>query len=86
LTFGDLARQSPGAKSKLRRFLGYNVICTAGVVLNVVLLNLLFNLAHMNRYLANAISIVAVTFWNYGLNRKLNWSPAKPSVRPPALD
>jgi hypothetical protein len=37
----------------------------------------------MNRYLANALSIIAVTFWNYGLNRKLNWSPAKPSVRPP---
>ena len=82
-TFGDLARQSPGAKSKFRRFLGYNVICTAGVVLNVVLLNLLFNFAHMNRYLANAISIVAVTFWNYGLNRKLNWSPSKASLPPP---
>jgi len=82
-TFGDLARQSPGAKSKLRRFLGYNLICSAGVALNVVLLNLLFNFAHMNRYLANAISIVAVTFWNYGLNRKLNWAPSKTSLPPP---
>jgi dolichol-phosphate mannosyltransferase len=76
-TFGDLARSSPGAKSKFRRFLGYNAICTAGVALNVVLLNLLFNFAHMNRYVANAVSIVAVTFWNYGLNRKLNWAPGK---------
>jgi dolichol-phosphate mannosyltransferase len=78
-TFGDLAKRAPGAKSKFRRFLGYNVICTAGVALNVVLLNLLFNLAHMNRYLANALAIVAVTFWNYGLNRKLNWAPAAAS-------
>jgi len=83
-TFGDLARQSPGAKSKFRRFLGYNLICTVGVVLNVVFLNLLFNLAHMNRYVANAISIVAVTAWNYGVNRKLNWSPAKASLPPPS--
>ena len=82
-TFADLARESPGAKSKFRRFLGYNLICTAGVLLNVVILNLLFNLAHMNRYLANGIAIVAVTFWNYGLNRKLNWAPSKTSVRPP---
>jgi dolichol-phosphate mannosyltransferase len=82
-TFGDLARQAPGAKSKFRRFLGYNLICTAGVLLNVVFLNLLFNLAHMNRYLANGIAIVAVTFWNYGLNRKLNWAPVKASTPPP---
>jgi dolichol-phosphate mannosyltransferase len=82
-TFGDLARSVPGLRSKLRRFIGYNVICSAGVALNVVLLNLLFNFAHMNRYLANAVSIVAVTFWNYGLNRKLNWAPVKTDSMPP---
>jgi dolichol-phosphate mannosyltransferase len=83
-TFRDLAKSAPGAKQKLRRFLGYNVICSAGVVLNVVLLNLLFNLAHVNRYVANGIAIVAGTFWNYGLNRKLNWAPVKTdSLRPP---
>jgi dolichol-phosphate mannosyltransferase len=76
-TFGDLARTSPGATSKFRRFLGYNVICTAGVALNVLLLNLLYNFAHLNRYVANALAIVAVTFWNYGLNRRLNWAPGK---------
>jgi dolichol-phosphate mannosyltransferase len=86
-TFGDLAQKTPGAKSKLRRFIGYNVICTAGVAINIVLLNLLFNFAHMNRYLANAVSIVAVTAWNYGLNRKLNWSPVRTdTLRPPPPD
>jgi len=86
-TFGDVARSLPGLKSKLRRFVGYNVICSAGVALNVVLLNLLFNFAHMNRYLANAVSIVAVTFWNYGMNKKLNWAPVKTDSmlpRPPS--
>jgi dolichol-phosphate mannosyltransferase len=73
-TFGDAARSEPGLLAKFRRFLGYNAICIAGVALNVVILNLLFNLAHMNRYLANALAIVAVTAWNYGLNKRLNWS------------
>jgi dolichol-phosphate mannosyltransferase len=82
-TFGDLAKRAPGAKHKFRRFLGYNAICSAGVLMNVVLLNLLFNLAHLNRYLANAIAIVAVTFWNYLLNRKLNWAPVKTDSLPP---
>lgn len=73
-TFGDAARAEPGLKAKFRRFLGYNAICIAGVALNVVILNLLFNLAGMNRYVANGIAIVAVTAWNYGLNKRLNWS------------
>jgi dolichol-phosphate mannosyltransferase len=85
-TFGDLAKSTPGAKSKLRRYLGYNLICTAGVAINVLLLNLLFNFAHMNRYLANAVSIIAVTAWNYGLNRKLNWAPVKTGSTPPPPD
>jgi dolichol-phosphate mannosyltransferase len=73
-TFGDAARSEPGPRAKFRRFLGYNVVCIAGVALNVVILNLLFNLAGMNRYVANAIAIVAVTAWNYGMNKRLNWS------------
>jgi dolichol-phosphate mannosyltransferase len=76
-TFRSAALAEPGLRAKLRRFLGYNAICIAGVGLNVVILNLLFNFAHMNRYLANAIAIVAVTAWNYGLNKKLNWAESK---------
>jgi dolichol-phosphate mannosyltransferase len=73
-TFRDAAESEPGLRAKFRRFLGYNAICIAGVALNVVILNLLFNLAGVNRYVANAIAIVAVTAWNYGLNKRLNWS------------
>jgi dolichol-phosphate mannosyltransferase len=73
-TFADAAKSEPGLRAKFRRFLGYNAICIAGVALNVVILNLLFNLAGVNRYVANAIAIVAVTAWNYGLNKRLNWT------------
>jgi dolichol-phosphate mannosyltransferase len=76
-TFRDAARAEPGLPAKFRRFLGYNAICIAGVALNVIILNLLFNLAGVNRYIANAIAIVAVTAWNYGMNKRLNWASPK---------
>jgi dolichol-phosphate mannosyltransferase len=79
-TFGDRTRGAPGLRAKLRRFLGFNGICAAGLLLNVVILNLLFNVVGLNRYIANGISILAVTGWNYWLNRKLNFAPI------PALD
>jgi dolichol-phosphate mannosyltransferase len=34
----------------------------------------LFNVAGLNRYWANAIAIGTVTLWNDWLNRTLNWS------------
>jgi dolichol-phosphate mannosyltransferase len=74
-TFGDSARLQPGGGARLRRFLGFNAICSAGLLLNVVILNLLFNFGHMNRYVANGVAILVVTAWNYWLNRKLNWAP-----------
>jgi dolichol-phosphate mannosyltransferase len=76
-TFGDLAKHQKGFVPKVRRFLAFNAICAIGVGLNVIILNLLFNYAHMNRYIANGIAILAVTGWNYWLNRKLNWAPLK---------
>jgi len=72
-TFRDVARKGLGPR--LRRFLGFNAICLTGVVINVLLLNVLFNSAGVNRYVANAIAILAVTGWNYMLNKKLNWTP-----------
>jgi len=74
-TFGDSARLSPGFAAKFRRFLGFNAVCSFGLGLNVVLLNLLFNFGGLNRYLANAVAILLVTGWNYWVNQKLNWSP-----------
>jgi dolichol-phosphate mannosyltransferase len=80
-TFGDLAKKAPGASSKLRRFMGFAAICSLGIGINVLILNLLFNYAHMNRYVANAIAILIVTGWNYLLNRHLNWAPLKTEAR-----
>ena len=82
-TFGDLARHAPGHSTKLRRFLGFNAICSAGLAINVVLLNVLFNFAHLDRYLANGIAILAVTGWNYWLNLRLNWSPGSADEQRP---
>jgi dolichol-phosphate mannosyltransferase len=82
-TFGDVSSRAPGLRPKLRRFLGFNAICAAGLVLNVLVLNVLFNLAGLDRYISNAVAIVLVTAWNYFLNRKLNFAPMAASVRPP---
>jgi dolichol-phosphate mannosyltransferase len=72
-TFRDLAVRQRGMKPRLRRFGKFQAICLAGVALNTVLLNLQFNLLHMNRYVANGIAIAAVTGWNFWLNLKLSW-------------
>lgn len=83
-TFRDVAVAQTGVWAQLRRFLVFNAICSAGLALNVVLLNVLVNIGHLDRYLANALAILLVTGWNFWLNRKLNWTPMvvrKPSVR-----
>jgi dolichol-phosphate mannosyltransferase len=77
-TFGDISARQTGLKDRLRRFAKFQLICLAGLVLNATLLNLQFNLLGMNRYLANAIAILAVTAWNFWLNLKLSWRAADP--------
>jgi dolichol-phosphate mannosyltransferase len=77
-TFGDISARQTGTKDRLRRFGKFQLICLAGLVLNTVLLNLQFNLLGMNRYVANAVAIVAVTAWNFWLNLKLSWRAADP--------
>ncbi|HIK37392.1 MAG TPA: glycosyltransferase [Geminocystis sp. M7585_C2015_104] len=72
-TFGDVARKQPGIRKKIRRFLKFNSICLAGLILNVLFLNVFFNWFKWNRYLANLMAIILVTIWNYWLNLKLNW-------------
>jgi dolichol-phosphate mannosyltransferase len=72
-TFRDLVGDQNGWRHRLRRFAKFNVICGVGLILNVVLLNVLFNLLDMNRYVANAVAIGAVTAWNYRFNVLLGW-------------
>lgn len=77
-TFGDISSQQRGLRKRVKRFVKFNIICLAGLVLNVLLLNLLFNVLGFQylpygRYLANLIAIAAVTFWNFWINLKLSW-------------
>ncbi|MBW4657999.1 MAG: glycosyltransferase [Drouetiella hepatica Uher 2000/2452] len=72
-TFGDISGQQKGKRKRIRRFLKFNMVCLAGLILNVLLLNMLYNVLGINRYLANLIAIMAVTFWNFWLNLKLSW-------------
>jgi dolichol-phosphate mannosyltransferase len=72
-TFRDISAHQKGRIKTFRRFLKFNVICLSGLVLNILVLNLLYNLLNMNEYLANIIAIATVTFWNFWFNLKLSW-------------
>lgn len=72
-TFGDIANQQRGWRQRCKRLFKFNIVCLAGLVLNVLLLNLLFNVLDINQYIANLIAICAVTLWNFWINLKLSW-------------
>jgi dolichol-phosphate mannosyltransferase len=84
-TFRDLVGKDRSLRRKLRRLIKFNVICGLGLALNVIILNIEFNLLHMNRYLANLIAIGVVTLWNFWFNLKLSWrdSDAAGAAAPP---
>ncbi len=72
-TFGDISRTQKGWKKRIKRFLKFNLVCLAGLIINVLIVNILFNLLGMNEYVAKLIAIAAVTLWNFWINLKLNW-------------
>lgn len=72
-TFGDVSKRQPGNRQRFKRFLKFNLICLAGLILNVLLLNLIYNFVVPNKYVANLIAIGFVTIWNFWLNLKLSW-------------
>lgn len=72
-TFGDISRRQPGKRQRLKRLIKFNIICLAGLILNVLLLNLLFNVFGIDRYVANLMAIAIVTVWNFWFNLKLSW-------------
>jgi dolichol-phosphate mannosyltransferase len=80
-TFRDLVPEQRSLSAGLRRLLKWNAICMAGLVLNVALLNIQFNLLGMNRYLANAVAILVVAAWNFLLSRAFAWRSAQ-TARP----
>lgn len=72
-TFADVSMQQREWRQRLKRFVKFNVICLAGLVLNVVVLNIVFNFIVPNRYIANLIAIAVATIWNFWVNLKLSW-------------
>jgi dolichol-phosphate mannosyltransferase len=72
-TFRDLSSSQQATRQRLRRFLKFNLVCLVGMALNVIIVNLLFNLAHINEYLGKLMAIAIVTFWNFWFNLKLSW-------------
>ena len=74
-TFADITQSQRGWGPRAKRFLKFNAVCLSGLILNVLLLNLLFNVffGQQHRYLANLIAIAVVTLWNFWLNLKLSW-------------
>jgi dolichol-phosphate mannosyltransferase len=72
-TFGDISQRQPGKRRMFKRFLKFNVVCLMGLILNVLIVNFLFNVFHVNEYLAKLVAIAVVTLWNFWINMKLNW-------------
>lgn len=81
-TFAAAARIQPGIGQRLKRFVKFNLVCLSGVVLQILIINIVFNffilsddLKNLVRIdiLAKLIAIVLVTFWNFWFNSKLNW-------------
>ena len=74
-TFADVSQRQKGWSARLKRLLKFNLVCLGGLVLNVLVLNVVYNLVFGQRwaYVANLIAIAIVTFWNFWLNLKLSW-------------
>jgi dolichol-phosphate mannosyltransferase len=72
-TFKDLSNKQSSWQSKLKRFIKFNLVCLIGLGLNVLLLNLFFNILHIHYLIANFLAIAIVTVWNFWINLKLSW-------------
>ncbi|WP_295614581.1 GtrA family protein, partial [Chamaesiphon sp. GL140_3_metabinner_50] len=51
----------------------FTLVCTAGLILNALIVNFLFDIGQIDEYLAKLIAIVMITFLNFWLNAKLRW-------------
>ncbi|OKH31303.1 sulfonate ABC transporter permease [Calothrix sp. HK-06] len=72
-TFADVSIKQNQWQQRLKRLLKFNIICLAGLVLNVITLNLVYNFILKNRYVSNFIAILSATAWNFWVNYKLSW-------------
>ncbi|MEN9251148.1 MAG: glycosyltransferase family 2 protein [Thermostichales cyanobacterium BF3_bins_165] len=77
-TFGDLSHHKRGWGSFWLRFLRFNLICTSGLLLNLLIINLLTRWLGIHYLIANIVAVGMVAFWNFGLNATLNWRSRSP--------
>ena len=84
-TFRDRALNCPGWRLRASRFGRFNLICLAGIGLNVGLLNALVHGLGLNIYVANGIAIVVVSLWNFGMNLRFGWSEIRGTPVPSAV-
>jgi putative flippase GtrA len=72
-TFGDVSVPHQLGIQRLQRFFKFNLICFFGLILNILIVNFLVYKFWMNEYMAKLVAISCVTFWNFGINLRLNW-------------
>ena len=75
-TFQDLAAANIGWSARARRFARFNLVCLAGIGINVLLLTVQVHLLRMNVYLANLVAIFLVSVWNFWMNLRFGWGEA----------
>jgi dolichol-phosphate mannosyltransferase len=84
-TFRDLSADQTGWRSRSNRFGKFNLICLAGIALNILILNGEVHWLHINVYVANCIAIVLVSSWNFGMNLRFRWGTPPAAVAPNEL-
>jgi len=72
-TFRDCSLRENAFRDRIVRLLKFNLICSGGIVIAVVTLQVLVSLFAINLYLANFVAIIAATGWNFGMNYAFNW-------------
>jgi dolichol-phosphate mannosyltransferase len=72
-TFGDISQRQRDPHQRFKRFLKFSAICLAGVILQALIINFLYNVLGINQYLAKLIAIAVATIWNFWANLKLSW-------------
>ncbi len=72
-TFRDVSKRQPKKSQRLKRFLKFNIVCLAGIILQALLVSLLHDAFGMNEFAAKLVAIAIVTFWNFWINLKLSW-------------
>jgi len=85
-TFQRLGSARSGWLARLIRLAKFNLICVAGIVLSVLLLNIQVYWLHENLYLANFLCIILVSFWNFFMNLRFGWNLITTGLHEPATE